>query len=149
MSDKFIKDLAERRAKVLFTKEFFLTCTDSWYGDEELEFESHEVGINGRHPSPDEVDVYMDCMQKLKNEYQDKFYSVENAVCGYSSIINALRDVVENIEEFKKKYKDFECPDEMTLKLKQVGNYFVDAHNELLPLYNDRVKDLYKDEDVA
>lgn len=140
MSDKFIKAIAEKRAEKLFTKEFFKTCTDSWYLDEQFEFEGHEVGINGRHPSPEESDKYMGYMVKLKDKYQDDFFSTENTVCAYSTIIDELRDVIDYIEKCKEKYKDFECPADITLKLKQVGNYFVNIYNELLPIYNDRVR---------
>lgn len=147
MSDQFIKSLAERRAKELFTKEFFLSCTDSWYGDEELEFESYKVGVNERHPTPEEINKYMAWLQEFKDSYQDSFYGIENAVCAYSAIIDNLRDIVDSIEEFKNKYKEFECPADISLKLKEAGNYFVNIHNELLPIYNEKVEKLNKEND--
>ena len=141
MSDKFIKAIAERRAEKLFTKEFFRTCTDSWYLDEQFEFEGHEVGVNGRHPSPEESDKYMGYMIKLKDKYQDDFFSTENAVCAYSGIIDRLRDIIESIDEFNTKYKEFECTDGIIKNIKNIGNYFVYKYNELLPIYNKKVKD--------
>ena len=46
LSNDFLKTLAELRAKELFTKEFFETCTDSWYGDEFFRLKG-EVTYNG------------------------------------------------------------------------------------------------------
>lgn len=141
MSDDFIKTIATNRAKELFTKEFFNICTDSWYLDEKFRFESFKVGKDQRKPTEEESDKYMGWLQLYKDNYQDNYFSIENAVCSYSQIIDEIRDIVEQIEEYKKRYKDFECPVDITLKLKQVGNYFVNIHNELLPIYNAKVKD--------
>ena len=140
MSEDFIKNIALARAKKLFTKDFFETCTDSWYEDERDWFENCEVGKERKNPSEKDVSIYMSNMQEQFNIYQDNYFGIENAVCSYGHIINEIRDIVEQIEEYKKRYKEFECPDDITLKLKQVGNYFVNIHNELLPIYNSKVK---------
>lgn len=140
MTDAFIKSLAEIRAKELFTREFFETCTDSWYGDEVFRFKDFKVGKESRQPTEEETDKYMGWMLKLKDIYQDNFYDIENAVSAYGDIIDKLRNILNEIEECKKRYKEFECPDDITIKLKQVGNYFVNIHNELLPIYNSKIK---------
>ena len=61
LSDDFLKTLAELRAKELFTREFFETCTDSWYGDEFFRLKG-EVTYNGKllKPSDDDAYKYMD-----------------------------------------------------------------------------------------
>lgn len=140
MSDEFIKSLAEIRAKELFTREFFETCTDSWYGDEVFRFKDFKVGKESRKPTEKEVDKYMGWLQKLKDIYQDNFYDIENVVSAYGYIIDKLRNVLNGIEECKKRYKKFECSDDITLKLKQIGNYFVELYNTELPVYNDKVR---------
>lgn len=130
MTDKFIKQIAELRAKELFTKEFFETCADSWYGDEFFEFKAKEVGMKRRNPTDDEAYKYMGYLQKLKDKYYDEFFTSENAFTQYSVIINKIQDILDLIEEGNNKYKAFECGPDITLKIKQVGNYFVDKYNE-------------------
>jgi len=130
MSDNFIKQIAELRAKELFTKEFFETCTDSWYFDEMDRFESCEVTGSFRKPFKNEVDTYMSYISQLKDEYYDNLFSSENAMGYYAPIINRLHDIINIIDEAKEKSKAFECPSDITLKIKQIGNYFVDKYNK-------------------
>ena len=130
MTDNFIKKLAEARAEKLFTREFFENCTDSWYLDEQFEFEGHEVGINGRHPSPKESDTYMKYMLELKNDYENKFFGKELACTTYKSIINKIQDILEIIEDGSKHYKDFSCTEDIIKNIKTIGNYFVYKFNE-------------------
>ena len=132
LSDSFIKHIAEIRAKELFTKEFFETATDSWYGDELNRFEGFEVGPMARKPYIEETNKYMSYLSQLKYEYYDNLFSSENAIGYYSPIINKLREIIDIIEEAKDKSKAFECSDDITLKIKQIGNYFVDKYNEEL-----------------
>ena len=136
LSESFIKHIAETRAKEIFTKEFFETVTDSWYFDEMDRFEVSEVTSSFRKPFKKEVDTYMSYLSKFKDEYYDNLFSSENAMGFYAPIINKLRDIVNIIDEAKEKSKAFECPSDITLKLKQIGNYFVDKYNEELKIDN-------------
>ena len=65
LSQDFLETLAEHRAKELFTREFFETCTDSWYGDEFFRLKG-KVTFNGKllQPSDDDVDIYMGTFSK-------------------------------------------------------------------------------------
>lgn len=136
LSESFIKHIAESRAKELFTKEFFENCTDSWYFDEMDRFEVSEVTSSFRKPFKKEVDTYMSYLSQFKDEYYDNLFSSENAMGFYGAIINKLRDIVNIIGEAKEKSKAFECPSDITLKIKQIGNYFVDKYNEELKIDN-------------
>ena len=54
----------------------------------------------------------------------------------------SLREIYERgIEEGKKRYKAFECDPDITLKLKQIGNYFVDKYNLEYDIYKSTHKD--------
>ena len=141
-SDDFIKTLASIRANELFTREFFETCTDSWYDDEFFRFKG-EVTFNGKllNPSDDVADKYMEWLQKYKDIYQDTYYTSEMAMMHYNCIINKLREISDDIKEGKKRYKAFECDSEIITKLKSVGNYFVDKYNEELAIYKNTHKD--------
>ena len=134
LSDSFIKHIAESRAKELFTKEFFENCTDSWYFDEMDRFEDFEVGPGFRKPFKKEVNTYMSYLSQFKDEYYDNLFSSANAMGFYAPIINKLRDIVNIIDEAKEKSKAFECTPDITLKLKQIGNYFVDKYNKELEI---------------
>lgn len=136
LSDSFIKHIAESRAKELFTKEFFENCTDSWYFDEMGRFEDFEVGQGFRKPFKKEVDTYMSYLSQFKDEHYDNLFSSENSMGFYAPIINKLRDIISIIDEAKEKSKAFECPSDITLKIKQIGNYFVDKYNEELEINN-------------
>ena len=139
LSDDFLKTLAELRAKELFTKEFFETCTDSWYGDEFFRFKG-EVTYNGKllKPSDDDAYKYMGWLQEYKNIYQDNFYTTENALMQYECIINKLHEVLDYIDEGKKRYKGFDCTEDIVSHLKSIGNYFVNKYNAILPEYNSK-----------
>lgn len=141
MNNDFIKSLAELRAKELFTKDFFRTCTDSWYLDEVFRFKNQHVGKNGRKPTEIEVDKYMICMQLFKDSYQDNYFGIENALVSYSQIIDGLRDILKQIEECKKKYKNFTCPDDIITEINQVGNYFVNMYNSELKEHDNELND--------
>lgn len=136
LSNSFVKHIAEARAKEIFTKEFFENCTDSWYFDEMNRFEGFEVVPGFRKPFKSEVDAYMSYLSQFKDEYYDNLFSSENAMGFYAPIINRLRDIVNIIDEAKEKSKAFECPSDITLKIKQIGNYFVDKYNEELVIDN-------------
>lgn len=134
MTDKFIKRIAENRAKELFTKEFFETCTDSWYYDEFFRFKDAQVGIDSREPTDDEAYKYMGYIQEFKDIYNDNLYSSENAMIQYKIIINKLHEIMDVIDEGKQKYQKFECTDDIIEHLKSIGNYFVYKFNNE---YND------------
>jgi hypothetical protein len=142
LSDDFLKTLAELRAKELFTREFFETCTDSWYGDEFFRFKG-EVTFNGKllKPSDNDAYKYMGWLQDYKNSYQDNYYATENAMGLYHAIIDYLHEIIDNIDEGKKRYKAFECDPEIIAKLKFVGNYFVDKYNSEYAIYKSTHKD--------
>ena len=131
LSDDFLKTLAELRAKELFTKEFFETCTDSWYGDEFFRLKG-EVTYNGKllKPSDDDAYKYMGWLQEYKDIYQDNFYTIENAMMQYECIINKLHEVLDYIDEGQKRYKAFNCTDDIINHLKSIGNYFVNKYNK-------------------
>lgn len=141
MTDEFIKSLAKTRAEELFTKEFFETATDSWYLDEMFRFESMQLPVSLETPTEEEADKYMSWMHEYKNIYEDNYYTSENALFSYQSLINKLHEVIDEIEESKKRYKAFECSPEITLKIKQVGNYFVELYNQEYQVYKSKHKD--------
>lgn len=132
MTDLFIKKLAEKRANEIFTKEFFETCTDSWYGDELNRFMYYKVGKESREPTEEEIDTYMGFLCDFKNEYYDNLFTIENMLGYYAPIINRLHEIVDIIDEAKKKSKSFECPDDILNNLKSIGNYFVNKYNSNL-----------------
>ena len=59
----------------------------------------------------------------------------------YHAIIDYLHEIIDNIDECKKRYKAFECDPDITLKLKQIGNYFVDKYNLEYDIYKSTHKD--------
>lgn len=129
----FIETLAECRAKELFTKEFFETCTDSWYGDELNRFMYYtKIGKESRKPTEEEIDAYMSFLCNFKDEYYDNLFTIKNALGYYGAIINRLREVVDIIDEAKNKSKAFECTDDIYNHLKSIGNYFVNKYNNNL-----------------
>ena len=120
LSDDFLKTCAETRAKELVTKEFFETCTDSWYGEEFFRFKG-EVTFNGKllKPSDNDAYKYMGWLQDYKNSYQDNYYATENAMGLYHAIIDYLHEIIDNIDEGKKRYKEFSCTDDIINNLKR------------------------------
>ena len=141
LSDDFLKTLAELRAKELFTREFFETCTDSWYGDEFFRLKG-EVTYNGKllKPSDDDAYKYMGWLQEYKDIYQDNYYTLENAMMQYEGIINKLHEVLADIDEGQKRYKGFNCTDDIINHLKSIGNYFVNKYNKDYKTYKENNK---------
>ena len=132
MTNKYLKELAELRAKELFTKEFFETCTDSWYYDEFFEFKSKEVGPKKRKPTDNAAYKYMGYLQNLKDEYYDNLYSSEHAMEYYGDIISKFREIINTINVGKDKSKKFECTDDIYDNIRSIGNYFVYKYNSEL-----------------
>ena len=129
----FIETLAELRAEELFTKEFFETCTDSWYGDELNRFMYYtKIGKESREPTEEEIDAYMSFLCDFKDVYYDDLFTIENMLGYYAPIINKLREVVNIIDEAKNKSKAFECTDDVLNHLRSIGNYFVNKYNSNL-----------------
>ena len=65
--------------------------------------------------------------------------SIYNNVDGYDVRLVKVKE--NEIEEGKKRYKAFECDPDITLKLKQIGNYFVDKYNLEYDIYKSTHKD--------
>lgn len=142
MSNDFIITLADLRAKELFTKEFFETCTDSWYGDEFFKFKAKKVGVKGRKPTDEETYTYMSRLVELKEVYNDNYFAYENAMYQYNGIINKMHEIIDDIDEGNKRYKEFECDLEIITKLKEIGNYFVNLYNKEYKIYKKNHKDV-------
>ena len=142
LSNDFIETVASTRAKELFTKEFFETCTDSWYGDEYARFK-HMITFGGKliKPSNDDAFQYMGYMQKYKDIYEDNYYTLENAMMQYNCIIDKLHEVIDDIKEGNERYKAFKCDNEIIEKIKDVGNYFVNLYNKDYKNYKKEHKD--------
>ena len=140
-SDDFLQTLAEIRAKELFTREFFETCTDAWYGDEFTRIK-HEVTFNKKllKPNNDDAYKYMGWLQDYKDKYEDNYFASENAMYKYKGIIDKLHEIIDDIEEGNKRYRAFECDPEITDKLKVIGNYFVDKYNKEFAIYKNTHK---------
>ena len=130
MRKVFIKDLAEARAKSLFTKDFFLTVTDSWYLDELFRFENKTKEMFGKNPRRTEKDYYMELMSNLFNSYEDKFYSGPLAQSAYGECINCFDKLLRIIEQSNKKFSQFNIDEDTIKKIKDLGNIFVYKHNE-------------------
>jgi len=130
MRKVFIKDLAEARAKSLFTKDFFLTVTDSWYLDELFRFENNTKKTLGKNPRRTEKDYYMELMSNLFNSYEDKFYSGPLAQNAYGECINCFDKLLRIIEQSNKKFSQFDIDEDTIKKIKDLGNIFVYKHNE-------------------
>ena len=129
----FIETLAESRAKEIFTKEFFETCTDSWYFDELDRFtDCYKFGKKSRKPTEEEIEAYMSFLCDFKDEYYDNLFPIENMLGYYGPIINKLREVVNVIDEAKNKSKKFECTDDVLNHIRSIGNYFVNKYNSNL-----------------
>lgn len=143
LSQDFLETLAEHRAKELFTREFFETCTDSWYGDEFFRLKG-EVTFNGKllKPSDDDAYTYMGILQQYKNIYHDNYFAQENAMYQYNGIINKMHEIIDDIDEGNKRYKAFECDPEIVAKLKDIGNYFVNLYNKEYKTYKKKHKDV-------
>lgn len=130
MTENFIKHLAEDRAEKIFTKEYFTTVTDSWYLDELFRFKGLKVGTKERKPTDDEADIYMKFLDKLFDKYKDKFYSGPLAQDAYSKCIDYIDKILKVIEYGNEKYSEFSIDDELIRKIKDIGNIFVNKHNE-------------------
>ena len=133
MENNFITCIAKTRAEKIFNKNFFITCTDSWYDDEKAFFEENIKAIDciDNELMDKYIDTYMNALCYYKNIYQDKYFSKENALCSYNIIINNLRDAINTINE-SYKYKEFVCDTEIIKKIKEIGNYFVKLNNDKL-----------------
>ena len=130
MSKEFIKKLAESRAAEIFTSEFYLHVTDSWYLDEKFRFEDLKVGPEGRKPTKKEADVYMGYMSDLFEKYRDKWYGDVLAQDYYAKCIGFFHQILDTIEIGNKTYSQFNIDTETINKIKEIANIFVYKHNE-------------------
>ena len=130
MSKEFIKKLAESRAAEIFTSEFYLHVTDSWYLDEKFRFEDLKVGSEGRKPTKKEADIYMEYLADLFEKYRDKWYGDVLAQDYYARCIGFFHQIFDTIEIGNKTYSQFNIDEEIIQKLKDIANIFVTKHNE-------------------
>lgn len=130
MSKEFIKKLAESRAAEIFTSEFYLHVTDSWYLDEKFRFEDLKVGSEGRKPTKKEADIYMGYLADLFEKYRDKWYGDVLAQDYYARCIGFFHQIFDTIEIGNKTYSQFNIDEETIQKLKDIANIFVTKHNE-------------------
>ena len=130
MSKEFIKKLAESRAAEIFTSEFYLHVTDSWYLDEKFRFEDLKVGSEGRKPTKKEADIYMGYLADLFEKYRDKWYGDVLAQDYYARCIGFFHQIFDTIEIGNKTYSQFNIVEEIIQKLKDIANIFVTKHNE-------------------
>jgi len=130
MKKEFVYKLAELRADEIFTKEYFLHVTDSWYFDELAEFKSKKYGIDGRRPTKQENEWYGDAISDLFDKYKEKFYAGELAQDCYGRCIDNFDKIFKCIEYGNKYYSKFNIDEETIQKLKDLANIFVYKHNE-------------------
>lgn len=133
MSEDFIKNIALARAKKIFTRKFFETCTDSWYLDEKFYFEGLKVGINERKPTKKESNIYMKYLDELFDSYKDKFYSGPLAQDAYGKCIDCIDKILKVIEYGNNKYSEFNIDENTIKEIKRIGNIFVTKHNKFSP----------------
>ena len=129
MTKEFIHKLAHNQADELFTAEFYLHVTDSWYLDEKFRFEGLQVGVEGRNPSKQEADIYMGYLQDYFDEYQDKFYAGPLAQDAYGKCIDYVDKILKVIEYGNSHYSKFNIGESVIQDIKNIGNIFVDKHN--------------------
>ena len=130
MTESFIKKLAQKRAEEIFTKEYFLNVTDSWYFDELAEFKSKKYGVEGRHPTKQEKEWYGNVIYDLFDEYKEKFYASELAQDCYGNCIDCFKKIFKYIEYGNQYYSKFDIDKDTIQKLKDIANIFVTKHNE-------------------
>ena len=131
MTNEFIHKLAKKRAEEIFTAEYYLHVTDSWYLDEKFRFETLQVGHESRKPTKKEANIYMDYMQDYFDEYKDKFYAGPLAQDAYGKCIGFFKQIFDTIEISNKTYSQFNIDEDTIKKLKNIANIFVKKHNEL------------------
>ena len=129
MSNNFICKLASNRAKEIFTKEYFLHVTDSWYLDEKFRFEDLQVGPESRKPTEKEANLYMKYLDELFDQYKDKFYGGPLAQDAYGKCIDCISKLLEVIEYGNSHFSEFCVGESIIEDIKYIGNVFVDKHN--------------------
>ena len=130
MDKSFIQKLAKSRAEEIFTADYYLHITDSWYLDEKFRFEGLQVGTESRKPTKKEADIYMGYMQDYFDEYKDKYYGGPIAQDAYGKCIDCIDKILKIIEYGNTNYHLFEIDDETIKKIKEIGNIFVNKHNK-------------------
>lgn len=130
MNESFIQKLAKSRAEELFTAEYYLHVTDSWYLDEKFKFEDLQVGFKSRKPTKKEADIYMGYMQDYFDEYKDKFYGGPLAQDAYGKCIDCIDKILKIIEYGNTNYHLFNIDEKTIQQIKDLGNIFVNKHNE-------------------
>lgn len=138
MSNEFIQKLAHQRAEEIFTAEYYLHVTDSWYLDEKFRFEELKVSTNSRKPTRKEADIYMGYMQDYFDEYKDKFYAGPLAQDAYGKCIDCISKLLKVIEYGNSHYSEFFVGESVIKDIKYIGNIFVDKHNSFCKNDKDR-----------
>lgn len=138
MSESFIQKIAKSRAEEIFTAEYYLHVTDSWYLDEKFRFEDLKVGPEGKKPTKKEADIYMGYMQDYFDEYKEKFYSGPLAQDAYGKCIDYMHKILDVIEYGNSHYSEFFIGETVIQDLKYIGNIFVDKHNSFCKNDEDR-----------
>ena len=99
MSNEFIQKLAHQRAEEIFTAEYYLDVTDSWYLDEKFRFEGLQLGTNSRKPTRKEADIYMGYMQDYFDEYKDKLKSLKRSE---KELVIKRNEILSYLDNYKK-----------------------------------------------
>ena len=130
MTKEFVYKLVKLRADEIFTTEYYLHVTDSWYFDELAEFKSKKYGVEGRCPTKQEREWYGDAISDLFDEYKEKFYAGELAQDCYGKCIDNFSKIFKYIEYGNKYYSKFNIDEDTIKQLKTIANIFVKKHNE-------------------
>lgn len=124
MKKEDIIKAAQERAKEIFTQEYFVHVTDSWYYDEMFEFENKFGRVTHK-----EKNIYIDEMARLFDEYEDRYYAEVNAQVAYGDCIDCIDKLLRVIDK-SQRYSKFEVDEKTIQSIKDIGNIFVNKHNE-------------------
>lgn len=130
MKIDFIRKIAEHRANKIFTPEYFEKATDSWYFDEMDHFESLKCGVKQTKPSKDDVDIYMEELNRLFCKKYDEYFGDDNAKFAYKSCASDVKRLLEQIEKDLKRYSKFNVDSTIIELLSNVEHYFIERFNE-------------------
>lgn len=124
MTQQFIEKLAEARAKELFTKQFYVNCSDSWYYDEWFEFEEKKIGVEARKPTQEEVEIYMAKLNRLFDDYEDIHFGEKYVKIAYKDYARNISNLLEEIEVDKIRYSKLSIDEDIMKKLVEIKEYF-------------------------
>ena len=110
VNEDILIEMAEDRARELFTKEYMETATDSWYMDELLEFEDN--GLSDKCAR-----IYMDRLSVLKDRYYDEYFPGKRRNCAYHWCAALIDSVIEEVVKCSAKISGFEVEEDMMAEL--------------------------------